>query len=226
MLFKTVDRFMSIQNERIFSAVPSASSLVNESMPFNKAYYIRHRVETVKRIWMTSQIDALALAAMIDEDYDCARLWSKYLTQELSHDLLYLKDLEKHGYSVQKVASIPAFSSTIAMVSYLKDAIARYGSIVAVTYSVWVEWNSDKASALVVKRAQKAFSQNHIKGSYAHTRIDINEDHYAIMLKIIEKLILRGVDEKIFYHILSTLTDFFIGYFQEIADETLLFADL
>lgn len=220
MFSEIVDRFMTIQNDRLFAIVPSALHLVDERTSLNKDYYIRHRVETVKRIWLTSQTDALALAAMIDEDYDAARLWSKYITQELSHDLLYLKDLSKHGYAIQKVALIPPFPSTIAMVEWLKGAIVQFGSVAAVAYSVWVEWNSDKASGIVVKRAQKTFSKDHVKGAFAHTRIDIHEDHYAVMLEIVEKLISRGVNEGDFFQVLSCLTDFFADYFTELADET------
>jgi hypothetical protein len=217
-LGRTVDHFLTAESHRLHATEPGVHNLVDESQPLNHAYYLRHRVETVKRIWMTSQTDALALAVMVEEDYESARIWSKYLTQELSHDQLYLRDLAKHGYSREKVASIPTFHSTRAMVEYLKVAVAQLGSMPAVTYSVWVEWNSDKASSLVVKRAAKAFTKGHVRGAHAHTRIDVNEDHYASMLKVVSRLIGKGVDEMEFFRVLSNLTDFFIGYFGELGE--------
>lgn len=171
---------------------------------------------------MTSQTDALALAEMIDEDYDAARLWSKYLTQELNHDLLYLSDLKKHGYRLQQVALTPPFASTVSMVEYLKSSISGIGSIAAVAYSVWVEWNSDVASSIVVKRAQKAFSPGHVKGANAHTMIDVNEDHYEVMVTIIEKLLKRGADETVFFQILYDLSTFFIQYFRDLEKASML----
>ena len=70
MLSTGIDNFMHNQMNRLFHSVPSANHLADYETILNQQYYIRHRVETVKRIWMTSQTDALALAAMIDEAYE------------------------------------------------------------------------------------------------------------------------------------------------------------
>jgi hypothetical protein len=212
-----VERFMVAEAHRLFSAVPSARHLASPEHPLDTAYYLRHRVETVKRIWLTSRTDALALASMIDEDYDAARVWSKYITEELSHDILYLRDLEKHGYSLADVAGVPLFPSTTAMVAYISDQIRRRGSLSAVAYSVWVEWHSDKTSYLVVDRARAAFSPKHVKGAHAHTHIDEHEDHYASMLRVVEILLARGAaDVEEFFRLLRGYTEFFADYFREL----------
>lgn len=218
-----VDAFMVTEMERLFSRVPGARRLADPRIPLEDAYYIRHRVETVKRIWLTSQTDALALAAMVDEDYEAARWWSKYIYQELNHDLLYLADLQKHGYTLAQVAVIPAYASTRAMVAYIRSQIKEIGAMAAVAYSVWVEWNSDKTSGIVVERAKEKYSSAHVKGSHAHVHIDINEDHYAIMIDVMHKLIQRrGGDALPFFNMLYRLTDFVASYFDELEAETML----
>lgn len=205
------------ETKRLFERVPGARQLADPAISFNENYYLRHRIETVKRIWLTSKTDALALAVMVDEDYESARWWSKYISQELNHDLLYMSDLQKHGFTLEQVANIPPYNSTITMVEYIRNQISRIGSIAAVSYSVWVEWNSDKTSHLVVERAKNKFSISHVKGSNAHVNIDVNEDHYNIMLNVMHNLIHRnGGDTTSFFGMLRTLTDFVASYFEEL----------
>lgn len=215
-----VEDFMINEMERLFERVPGARHLADETVPLKEDYYLRHRVETVKRIWLTSQTDALALAAMVDEDYESARWWSKYIYQELNHDLLYISDLKKHGYTLEQIAGVPPYASTIAMVEYIRSQIPRIGSVAAVAYSVWVEWNSDKTSALVVERARNKYSASHVKGSHAHVGIDVNEDHYSIMLDVVYRLIMRnGGDATAFFGMLRHLTDFVAHYFEELEND-------
>lgn len=211
---------MISEMERLFERVPGARHLADESAPLKEDYYLRHRIETVKRIWLTSQTDALALAAMVDEDYESARWWSKYIYQELNHDLLYITDLNKHGLTLEQIAAVEPYPSTVAMVNYIRGQIPRIGSVAAVAYSVWVEWNSDKTSALVVERARSKYSSNHVKGSHAHVGIDINEDHYSIMLDVVHRLIMRnGGDATSFFAMLRQLTEFVAEYFEELESD-------
>ena len=212
----TVDRFMDGELSRLLEAVPSADHLVDDHQPLQSAYYLRHLVETVKRIWLTSQTDALALARMIDEDYDAARIWSKYVWQELNHDKLYLRDLEKHGWTLRRVASVPPFPSTLDMVGFITHEIRRTGSIAAVAYSVWVEWNSERASARVVRRAESLFSTDHVRGAKSHLGIDTHEDHLSLMLDLAFRLIRRSGDELGFFRILRQLTEYVGRYFGEL----------
>ena len=143
-LEQVLDRVMEEESEKFFKAVPQSGHLTEESGPLDENYYIRHRIETVKRIRLTAKTDALALARMIDENYEAARDWSTYTAEELSHDRLYLADLRKHGYTDGQVIATEPFGATSAMLRYLETSIERVGSIAAVAYSVFVEWNSDR----------------------------------------------------------------------------------
>jgi len=217
---EVVEAFMTGEMKRLFQRIPAARHLADEKVALSENYYLRHRMETVKRIWLTSQTDALALAAMVDEDYESARWWSKYIYQELNHDLLYLSDLHKHGLTTEQIVAVPVYRSTKAMVGYIRNQIPLIGSMAAVSYSVWVEWNSDKTSSIVVERARIKYSEDHVKGARAHVGIDLNEDHYRIMLDVIYRLIMRkGGDAINFFLMLRHLTDFVADYFEELEEE-------
>ncbi|HTI16374.1 MAG TPA: hypothetical protein VL598_01780 [Trinickia sp.] len=165
-------------------SVPRAAHLIDEREHLDLSYYLRHKIETVRRIRATAVTDALALAVMIQEDYAAARQWADYLQTEMNHDQLYLADLKAHGLTESVVLSVPPMPATELLMRNLTQRIAEYGSLPAVAYSLFVEWNSSIASPKAVKRAKSALSDAHVKGSRAHTAIDERDDHYRMMIDI------------------------------------------
>jgi hypothetical protein len=178
------------ETARFMVVIPHAAHLIGPE-PLDPPYYVRHRIETVHRIRMTSRVDAIALARMIDEDYEAAAIWAKYAAEELTHDRLFLRDLRRHGYTEQAVLSIPPFRATFALVRYLTRQIHDIGSIAAVAYSIYAEWSSSRYSTMVVSKAGQSFGDDHVRGSRAHLGIDENEDHYERMLEVASRLLPR-----------------------------------
>jgi len=172
--------------------VPGIDVPGTDNIRFNRAYYLRHRIETVRRVRMTARTDALALAAMIDEDYEAARRWAKYTVEEMQHDRLFLADLAQHGWDTLRVLATPPLAGTVALVNYLTRQIALRGGIAAVAYSILVEWNSARFSRHLVDRAEQEFGKEFVKGSRAHLHIDAEEDHLAEMVGIAYLLVNRA----------------------------------
>jgi hypothetical protein len=181
---RSIESILTEEASLFGASVPRAAHLVDEKEALDTSYYLRHRIETVRRIRATAVTDALALAAMIQEDYAAARQWADYLETEMNHDRLYLTDLQAHGFSENTVLSVAPLPSTDLLMRILTQRIAQFGSLPAVAYSLFVEWNSSIASRKVVQRARAALSEAHVKGSRAHTAIDDREGHYDEMLDI------------------------------------------
>jgi hypothetical protein len=219
-LEQVLDKVMEEESEKFFKTVPHAAHLTDESGALDEGYYLRHRVETVKRIRLTAKTDALALAKMIDEDYEAAREWSEYTAEELSHDRLYLADLRKHGYTDAQVNAAELFPATSAMLRYLETSIDRVGSIAAVSYSVFVEWNSDRYSRKAVAKAETHFSPEFVKGSKAHVGIDDDLDHYALMVNVAHRLLARHGDETVLVDLIRQIASHFRNYFTQLHEST------
>lgn len=215
-----LDAIMTQEVEYFVSTVPYATHLTDRNQRLHECYYLRHRVETIKRIRMTSKTDALALYYMVEEDYDAARWWSRYTSEELDHDVLYMKDLKEHGYTDELVAKIEPFQSTKDMLGYLTTQIEKNGSLAAVAYSVFVEWNSERFSAKVVKKAEVQYSSMHVSGSKAHVGIDENEDHYQVMLDVVHRLVSKRGDEQVLIHLIHAISKYFCAYFTELYNNT------
>jgi hypothetical protein len=214
-----IQRQLEDENGSFSISVPYARHLTEPDRDLDDEYYLRHRVETIKRIRMTSRTDALALAHMVDEDYEAARLWSRYAMQEMNHDLLFQRDLEHHGYTPERIAAIPPLASTVAMVDSLTRRIEEMGSLPAVMYSVFVEWNSERSSARVVDKARTQFSELHVTGARAHVGIDHDHAHYRLMLDIVERLLPHDDDDAPFL-LLKDVAAWFSAYFRELYEVT------
>jgi hypothetical protein len=211
-----VDHTITLEGQLTLSSVPRVSHLTGDGAPLDRAYYLRHRIETVRRIRETARTDALALACMLREDYEAARKWARYTEQELNHDRLYLADLHRHGYTTDQVLAVPPMHATVLLLDTLEARIRELGSLPAVAYSVFVEWNSERASAAAVERAAEAFGPGHVAGSRAHLGIDVREDHLATMLDVARAVMRDRHDHAVLAELLHEIGALFRAYFTEL----------
>jgi len=212
-----LDELMAIENKRYLDEVPRASHLT-DTKPLDESYYLRHRIETIKRIRMTALTDALSLAAMVEEDYEAARIWGRYVCEELDHDRLFYDDLARHGVSRAEVDAVAPFPATVLLGAYLRRRIGEDGSLPAVAYSLFVEWNSERFSRAAVEKAATAFGLSYVEGSRSHLDIDDTEDHYEMMLDIVERLCRRPGAEKALLNDISEISKLFRRYFTELQE--------
>jgi hypothetical protein len=219
-LANRLDALMEEEAAAFLDVVPYARHLT-DSEPLDTAYYIRHRIETIKRIRLTARTDAIALARMVEEDYEAARPWGRYVCEELDHDTLFLADLAKHGVSEAAVQAMPLFPATRDMIEYIERNIESEGSLAAVAYSIFVEWNSARYSQRAVEKATAAFSPDHVAGSSSHVGIDQDEDHYDVMVDIAHRLLHRRVPEDVLVRLIRDYAALFRRYFEELYLETL-----
>jgi hypothetical protein len=211
-----LDRELEALNERFLAEVPRASHMT-DAEPLDVKYYLRHRIETIKRIRMTARTDALALAAMIGEDYDAARIWAQYACTELVHDRMFYDDLERQGLSRSEVDATPALPATEALGHFLEERITRYGSLPAVAYSVYVEWNSERFSRRAVMKAAESFGDAHVEGARSHLEVDDAESHCREMLMLAERLTRNEGGELRLFTLIANIAALFRDYFTQLA---------
>lgn len=203
-------------NDIFLAEIPDASHLT-DGEALDSAYYLRHRIETIKRIRLTARADALALAAMIGENYDAARVWARYACVELDHDEMFYRDLESHGVTRAMVDATPLMPATEAMIQFLEEAITRYGSLAAVAYSVFVEWNSERFSSRAVEKAGESFGDALVEGSRLHLTVDETEFHIQDMLMLAERLTRDEGGEARLFAFIHQIAALFRDYFAQLA---------
>ncbi|BBB96564.1 hypothetical protein DXU06_27815 [Bradyrhizobium elkanii] len=214
---QAIDQIMVAECLLFANSVPRADHLSGPTTPLDRTYYLRHRIETVRRIWETARTDALALSVMVREDYEAARYWAEYLREEMNHDKLYLGDLGRHGISRDLVSTTPPFASTLDLIATLERRIMEFGSLPAVAYSVFVEWNSRHASPLAAARAAEAFGQNCVNGARAHIAIDERDHHDEMMLAVATRVMgARNYSTGLLATLLSEVGALLRAYFVEL----------
>lgn len=211
-----LDRRLSALNQRFLDEVPGAAHLTDDA-ELDHGYYVRHRIETIKRIRMTARTDALALTALIRDDYDAARVWARYACEELDHDVMFYDDLARHGLSREGIDDVAPLDATVLLVGYLEREIGSSGSLPAVAYSVFVEWNSERFSRRAVEKAREAFGDDFVRGSSDHLLVDERENHSREMIALAERLC-RGSDgtERLF-ELIDEIARLFRAYFIELS---------
>jgi hypothetical protein len=205
---------------RFVCEVPRSGQLTDSRFSFDKAYYLRHRIETVHRIRLTARMDALALVRMMEENYEAACRWSRYATEEMQHDKMFLADLARHDLTESVVLSEPPLKSTFALIDFLTKRLEEIGSISVVAYSVFVEWNSARYSCLAVERAGAVFGQDFIRGSKAHLAIDIKENHYTEVMEIAHQLVSRSGSSDLLTEQIRDIAAYMRAYFVELHELT------
>lgn len=212
---ESLDVLLRRENECFLAEVPRASHLTDSSA-LDLAYYLRHRIETIKRIRMTARTDALSLAAMLVENYDAARVWARYICEELDHDRLFYDDLAHHGLTRAAVDAIAPLPATASLGDYLERRTLEDGSLCAVAYSVFVEWNSERYSRPAVEKARATFGRTATEGSFSHLAVDAEEDHARTMIALAEQLTKEPERRSIFLADLGEIARLFRRYFREL----------
>jgi hypothetical protein len=215
-----LDEVMEAEAAEFLARCPYASHLTDDR-PLDAGYYVRHRIETIKRIRLTARTDAIALSRMLLEDYDAARLWARYICEELDHDTMFVADLERHGVASKQIDATPVFAATARMLDSIERSIDSSGSIAAVAYSIFVEWNSARYSRPAVLKAAAAFSAEHVAGSHSHLAIDEDEDHYDVMVDIAHRLLKGREPAAVLVPLLRTIAALFRDYFEELYRDTI-----
>lgn len=219
-LHDLIDQAMEAETATFLATVPYASHLTDPAGELDEEYYLRHRVETVKRIRLTSRIDALALAGMVSVDYPSACAWGKYAAEEMSHDRLFLTDLAEHGVTTAEVASEPLLPATARMVHYLETELANSGPLAAVAYSLYVEWQSERYSVRAVEKARQWYSPRHVRGAHEHVGIDEREDHYGMLVGLAQRLLEPSAPPDRLLILLSMVGAYLRDYFRELYAST------
>jgi hypothetical protein len=126
-------------------------------------------------------------------------------------------DIRAHGLTEEAVLSVPPFPATDLLLRILAWRIAELGSLPAVAYSIFVEWNSSIASRSVVERAGSTLSDDHVKGARAHAAIDEKDAHYDVMLDIACSVMqARGYPMPVLEALIHEISAVFRFYFYEL----------
>src|SRR5690606_11144373 len=135
---EAIDYVLQDEGKITAALVPGLFQFRAGEQPLDARFRTRHRIEAVRRLWATADAHALALAAMLREDYDAARMWSDYLATEIKLDKLILQEAAQYDIDEARVRSTPPLRSTVSLVEAMIKGVLVMGSAPSVAYSVMV----------------------------------------------------------------------------------------
>lgn len=183
----------------------------------DKKNYTRHIIEGINRIHLNNEVDALALlSAAKKKNNKVSKLIATYLEEEISHDELISKDIEKFGMSLKQIQNTKLFFSTELLIGYLKFSIEKNGYLPCIVWSWFVEWYSNTYNPKIVGIAKNKFGEDKTKGMRIHLEMDNNLNHTNFYNELIEEELIDSKEE--IYNYLEKYIELVKMYFEELLD--------
>lgn len=220
-LKERMERVATLGMEKIFHKNQVIRDFHNGEW-IQEKFYIRHLIETSKRIPLMNETDAYAIYRWCSKDPQLAAKVAHYLSEEMGHELLFARDVARFGVPQEKFVETRVFPSTVKLIGFLRVSIDIDGMLPPAVWSWFVEWYSDRYNPIITKRAGEAFGDTKVKGSKSHIAYDEEHDHGDLMFQIVKRSIETFGSEEIALSYINQFTDLIAAYFEELYEATCL----
>ena len=155
-------------NTRVFK-------LLLSDEPVKKELLQLYLIESYHYVKHNAQHQALAVWQKDVRDRDFMRAALHHAYEEVDHDLLAIKDLEKMGLKKADIERSMPLPETLGFTGYLYYAVTRENPVGRLGYSIWAEGTQEMGPG-VVKRIMQRFGiedEKHISFFAAHAKLDM-----------------------------------------------------
>lgn len=132
-------------------------------------------IESYHYVKHNAQHQALAVWQKDVRDRDFMRAALQHAVEEVDHDLLALRDLEKMGVPRAKVEASVPLPQTLGFTGYLYYAVMRENPIGRLGYSIWAEGTQQIGPTIISRLMSKFGIDDERKISFfaAHAKLDM-----------------------------------------------------
>jgi hypothetical protein len=210
-----VTAFIDAEIERFYAEVPSASHLAKSSA-VNPEYFKRHTIETILRIRLARMADGKAISVLAKSHPRVAASWAKYAEEEMLHDRMFLKDLERLGVSADDVYGSEPLAATKLLQGYLYYTLEHEGALGLLCKAFFIEYSTLKTQKEWNDNIARNFGPEAIKGAAAHLSYDDAEDHSGDVWNALSALVTTPADEARVLGHLRVYANLLRAYFAEL----------
>ncbi len=199
-----------------YSLAPTAKYFA-ESKDIDVELFKRHTIETILRIRLARVADSKAILLFTKTDPFAAQKWAKYMEEEMLHDRLFLKDLERLDVPAHVVYGTDPLLATKLLQGYLYYTMEHEGPRGLIAKSYFVEYMTLKTQSLWNANIEGSLGEGAVKGAKAHLHYDDTEDHSSDVWNVLIKTVnSEEEEERVLYH-LRVYYGLFVAYFNELA---------
>ncbi|MBX9666706.1 MAG: hypothetical protein K2X93_03765 [Candidatus Obscuribacterales bacterium] len=211
-----VDALLESLIERFYSEVPYAANLVGGTQ-VDIDYYKRHTIEIILRLRLKRSIDALTIHYFTKTDPRLAKLWAKYTEDEMLHDTLFAKDLERLGVSNAEIYGKQPLLSTKLLQGYFYYGLEHEGRpLASLCSSYFIEYTSQRTQPQWLDTVAKFYTESNVKGARAHVAHDQDDDHIDFVWQVLSTFITTKADEERAIEHIENVYALFVLFFNEL----------
>lgn len=215
--FKTrLDAYLEGLIQRFYKEVPYAAHL-RQGSKINVEYYKRHVVEIILRLRMKRSIDALTIHYFTKHDPALAKKWCEYTEDEMLHDAMFIKDLERLGMSRDEVYAHDPLFSTKILQGYFYYGLEHEGKpLASLVSSYFIEYTSIRTQPEWIDNVEKQLGKGAAKGQRAHVNHDMQDDHTLFVWNVLMTFVENEADEQRIVNHLDNVYKLFSAFFTEL----------
>lgn len=211
-----VDAMLDEMIERFYREIPHATHLVSAEK-VDAGYYKRFTVEIILRLRMKRTIDALTIHYFTKHNPKLAKDWAHYTEDEMLHDVLFLKDLERMGMTRDSVYGTEPLLATKLLQGYFYYGLEHEGvPLASLSSSYFIEYTSGRTQAKWLENIERSLGKDAVKGSRAHVSHDDEDDHVSFVWNVLSSFIKSPKDEENIISHITNVYHLFMMFFVEL----------
>ncbi|MEU4744324.1 iron-containing redox enzyme family protein [Actinosynnema sp. NPDC023658] len=215
-----VDALLREMVERFYREVEGADHLYR-AKDINLDYYKRHIVEIILRLRMKRWIDALTIHYFTKHNPVLAKKWCAYTEDEMLHDSLFAKDLERVGVSKEEIYSTEPLFTTKLLQGYFYYGLEHEGRpLASLASSYFIENVSLMTQPQWIENVEDVLGSGMAKGQQAHVDHDLEDDHTDFVWNVLMTFVETEDDKRRIVEHITNVYKLFCAFYLELYQRT------
>jgi hypothetical protein len=217
---KEVDLLLRQMVERFYREVEGADHLYR-STEINMEYYKRHVIEIILRLRMKRWIDALTIHYFTKHNPVLAKKWCAYTEDEMLHDSMFAKDLERVGVSRDEIYANEPLFTTKLLQGYFYYGLEHEGRpLASLSSSYFIENVSLMTQPNWIKNVERVLGPHVAKGQQAHVDHDLEDDHTDFVWNVLMTFVTTEDDKRRVVDHITNVYTLFSAFYTELYHRT------
>ncbi|MBB5957155.1 hypothetical protein FHS29_003748 [Saccharothrix tamanrassetensis] len=217
---KEVDALLHDMVERFYREVEGADHLFR-AKEINLGYYKRHVVEIILRLRMKRWIDALTIHYFTKHNPVLAKKWCAYTEDEMLHDSMFAKDLERVGVGKEEIYSTEPLFTTKLLQGYFYYGLEHEGRpLASLASSYFIENVSLMTQPKWIANVEERLGAGTAKGQQAHVDHDLEDDHGDFVWNVLMTFVETEDDKRRIVEHITNVYKLFCAFYTELYQRT------
>lgn len=217
---REVDTLLRDMVERFYREVEGADHLYR-AKDINMDYYKRHIVEIILRLRMKRWIDALTIHYFTKHNPVLAKKWCAYTEDEMLHDSMFAKDLERVGVSKEEIYSTEPMFTTKLLQGYFYYGLEHEGRpLASLASSYFIENVSLMTQPKWIENVEDVLGAGIAKGQQAHVDHDLEDDHTDFVWNVLMTFVETEDDKRRIVEHITNVYKLFCAFYLELYQRT------